>query len=286
MKHTTIHPIIKSRFEKIEAALISAVIQFKAEDIHAFRVEVKKLRAFLQLADEKKQLSLPKRLHKFYRMAGHIRNLELQQQRIHDAFRHKSQLPQSYLYFLGTETATACQVAGGYAKKKLSIGLELDYLLDHAPRHLEKTDIHHFIRHTEDRLRTSIALPTPLSDEVLHDLRKCLKDLQYNRSYVKKEAADILPDALLKSKDQLTHLTEALGRYQDLRAGLLLLAPTYLQQVKEEKETALLETLRTRWEKDKQAAGIRLHTLLSKMLSHTPAVPVAAEPVMETPFTT
>lgn len=286
MKHPAIHPILKSRFEKIQAAFDRTLHGYACQDIHAFRIEVKKLRAFLQLAAGEHPIQLPKHLHKFYGMAGLVRNLELQQQRILDAFKGKPQLPQSYLNSLGIESAVASLAARAYAQKKLSVRQEKNDLLARAPAHLRQTGIHHFLNNTDKRLRAAVALLPPLSDEALHDVRKCLKDLQYNLPYINEEAAHLLPAALLKRKDHLVHLTEALGRYQDLRAALTLLTPGYLQQVNDDKEKLLLETLRTSWEADKQAAGIHLHTLLTRMFSHTPKSPSAADPILEVPFTT
>jgi hypothetical protein len=106
---------LKSRFERIQASFDSAIAYFDAEDIHAFRVEVKKLQAFLHLAPKGVKVKLPTRLGQFYRLVGQIRNLQLQQQRIRDAFLHKDGLPQSYLTLLAIGIAGAIRRARKFA---------------------------------------------------------------------------------------------------------------------------------------------------------------------------
>src|SRR5580692_4119732 len=122
--------IIKCRFEKIATSFDEAIAYLDAEDIHAFRAEVKKLRAFLQLAPSGTKVKMPGRLHLFYRMVGEIRNLQLQQQRIRDAFLGQNCLPQTYLNLLAIETANAIRVARKFACNRLSIPVEERQLLD------------------------------------------------------------------------------------------------------------------------------------------------------------
>lgn len=103
MKHKEARDIIESRFKKINASFGAVVTDFATEDIHRFRVEIKKLRAFLHAT--KKGLTLPKQLKKFYSLASVIRNLQMQQQRIVKAAAEtEDPLPSNYLSIVDAES--------------------------------------------------------------------------------------------------------------------------------------------------------------------------------------
>jgi CHAD domain-containing protein len=219
--------VLKSRFEKIQASFDVAITYLDAEDIHAFRVEVKRLRAFLHLVSKEVNIKLPRRLHQFYRMVGEIRNLQLQEQRIRDAIPHQSGLPKTYLTLLTIETAAAIRRARKFAANRLSLPVEERQVLG--------------------------AFTHPFDDDSLHSLRKSLKDLLYNHSYVEKESAHIRPLILPGGKESVSALTDLLGQFQDFRSGLALLQPIYIDQVLDADEKKMLEEIRALWEKDKEA---------------------------------
>lgn len=84
MKHAQIMHAVRRRFRKIDAAYRKVIKNFQTDDIHRFRVEMKKLKAFLLLAengsDHDRRLKFSKRARKFYEKTGAIRTLQLQQQ--------------------------------------------------------------------------------------------------------------------------------------------------------------------------------------------------------------
>jgi CHAD domain-containing protein len=248
----TIH-IIKIRFEKIQASFDAAIVYLDAEDIHAFRVEVKKLRAFLQLASPREKTKLPRHLHHFYRIAGEIRSIQLQEQRIRDTFPHEGSLPQSYLTLLSIEAADHIRHARKLVATRLSIAADEQRLLHAFPGCLSKNSLREFTRDSICVLQTIADHLEPVGDDTLHSLRKCLKGLLYNQSYIQKEAADILPLALPAGKNTLTACIELLGQYQDLRSGLFLLRPRYIDQVSDAAERRRLQGVCTQWENDKTA---------------------------------
>jgi CHAD domain-containing protein len=243
--------ILKSRFEKIQASFDVAIAYLDAEEIHAFRVEVKKLRAFLHLAPSEVKVKLPGRLHIFYQMVGKIRNLQLQEQRIRDAIPHQSCLLQTYLNLLAIEVAGAIRRAKEFAAKRLSIPVEERQLLNVLPNRLTEDAICKFTRTTVERLQTIGDSPHPIDDDSFHSFRKSLKDLLYNHAYIEKEAVHILPAILSDGKESVSALTELLGQFQDLRSGLALLQPIYIDQVMDVGEKKLLEGIKALWEKDK-----------------------------------
>jgi CHAD domain-containing protein len=227
----TIHTL-KSHFEKIQASFDAAIAYLDAEDIHAFRVEVKKLRAFLHLGSSGAKAKPPGRLHLFYRMVGEIRNLQLQEQRIREACLYQSCLPHTYLNLLAIETAAAIRRARQFATSRLSIPVEERQVLS-ALTYPTKDNLQGFVRKALYRLQKISDNHHPIDDDALHSLRKCLKDLPYNHPY--------------------TALTDLLGQFQDLRSGLVFLQPIYIDQIPDAGEKKMLERIRVLWEKDKAA---------------------------------
>jgi CHAD domain-containing protein len=244
--------LLKSRFEKIQASFDVAITYFDAEDIHAFRVEVKKLRAFLHSVLSGVNVKLPPNLHQFYRMVGEIRNLQLQEQRIHDASICQGDLPQIYLNLLAIETAAAIRRAKKFAADRLSIPIEERQFVSTFTHHV-KGNSRGSERTTIDRLQTGSDNRHSIDDDDLHSLRKYLKDLLYNHAYMENEAIHTPPYILSDGKEGIFALTNLLGQFQDLRSGLLLLQPVYIEQVADDGEKKMLERIRALWEKDKAA---------------------------------
>src|ERR1700754_4201075 len=70
---------IRRYANSINKLVRSILTHYREEDIHLFRVTVKKLRAFLRLVSPPQQpLRLPKRFRAFYHATGVIRNLQIQ----------------------------------------------------------------------------------------------------------------------------------------------------------------------------------------------------------------
>src|ERR1051326_2620249 len=86
MKHDEMIELAGKNFDEINRLAKKIIHHFNAEDIHDFRVNIKKFRAFLRMAsmenDDSGKYKLPKRLKKFYEIAGNIRSLQLQEQHI------------------------------------------------------------------------------------------------------------------------------------------------------------------------------------------------------------
>src|SRR6516162_822833 len=101
MKGKEINEIIEDKFKTLSKLSQKITRKF---DIHDFRVEVKKLRAFLRLLDIKKRNDepiIPKLLKTFYGYIGIIRNIQLYK---HSLFKyitdHNIDKPEKYLTLL------------------------------------------------------------------------------------------------------------------------------------------------------------------------------------------
>src|SRR5690348_18289101 len=80
MKQKEIKEVITNHFDVMNSLFHKISHEFNAEDIHHFRVEVKKLRAFLRLLTASEKLEgplLPENLKSLYRYVGIIRNIQL-----------------------------------------------------------------------------------------------------------------------------------------------------------------------------------------------------------------
>jgi len=262
MKKRKTAPLIKHGFNKIDKALDKVTVDFGSKDIHDFRVAFKKMRAFLRLAASDRATG--GRLHHFYQIAGTIRNLQLQQQRIGEEWEDKDHPPQSYLNLLSAEKSARIEFAKKYARKKLSIEKQKQKALTTIGRRLTKTASRRFSRSAAAHLE-HLSGARPITDDSLHEIRKRLKDLSYNQLFVNKEAALILPASLL-TREKLHIILDALGEFQDLRGAIALLQPEYLDRIMDPQERAALAALKNKWEEEKERRKQDLYDLLTHSL--------------------
>ena len=245
--------IINSRWKKVQHTFSRVKAGFSLEDIHAFRLEIKKMRAFLRLGGHVKSShqKLPGHLHRFYFLVGVIRNLQLQRQRIAEAWKGREEsLPRLYLTMLETEIGIKTAEARNFVKDKLSIKKEKEKVLAKMPGPINGKVIRGFVQTSAGKLENLWGWPYPLEDDTLHSIRKLLKDLFYNHAYIAKEAGMVLP-AALREKESIKNIADMLGGFQDMRMKLDLLQPGYLSTVNDERERTALEELKKDWEEEK-----------------------------------
>jgi hypothetical protein len=267
MEQKQIVHIIQKRFGRIQDVFRRVITHFEGSDIHAFRVEIKKLRAFLRLlATEKSRsgrLRLPKQLHRFYRLAGDIRDLQLQQEHIREAFKgNEESLPHSYLHLLRVEEATHILMAATLARNKLSIKREEKKVSSSLPHALRGRSRIRFVRMQAGRLEKLAGSIIPIQDDIQHSIRKLLKDIVYNRDHLSRETTLLLPRPLLTEGKEIKSLIEALGIFQDIRTGLGFLRERYTGPVTDEKERSTLEGLKRKWEEGQADRKKKIYTLI------------------------
>jgi len=262
MKRREMAHIIRKRFDKVENAYQRVTEHFEVDDIHEFRIEIKKLRAFLRLLGETKgkKGKLPKRLHQFYQLAGNIRNLQLQQKRVRE-LRKDQGLPQAYLNLLNTEAATQILVAGNMARNHLSLQKERKNILSRLPDSLRRKGRERYVRGGGTHLEGLAATPPPRPDDTLHSIRKICKDLYYNRQYIGQEAGLELPSTLLR-EEGMKGLTDVLGDFQDMHTALELLHDRYTCLIADGGERAILDSLKREWEEKKRTIREGVNGLL------------------------
>lgn len=269
MKHKETINIIWKRFKKINVAFRSLSPHFNAEDIHVFRVEVKKLKAFLQLAGiagtksgKGANRKLPKKLRDFYHLTGNIRNLQLQEQNIRKSWAAVGkELPHHYLDLLSREIAGNIILAEPLVKNKKSFKKEQGRIIVRLPARNRKKSTVRFIRTKTEAIRDLLTLPT-LTDESFHLVRKNLKDLLYTQAYTEDQYA--LQPPLPPTYSDIDSLTDQLGDLQDLHIGIGLLQPAYIDKVIPEKERIDLLDLRGQWQEEKQRKELEMYALLQE----------------------
>lgn len=197
---------------------------FDEEDIHAFRILVKKLRAFIRLiSPATEQRRLPGRLRAFYHAVGTIRNLQLQ----HDSLQkvtddgHKRSI-EPLLQRLDEDLATAKKsIPPLLLRGKHPFGNLAAKLTAGLPARLGQEHRHRFLM-SHLRFIDPATFPQLPDDERLHTLRKSIKDLLYTWPQLgnhdrKLAAAPIGGYKAMKKAGRL------LGDYLDLRLKLRLL---------------------------------------------------------------
>ena len=249
MKHSDIKNVIESRFEKIEDSWDKIIKHFDMEEIHDFRVEVKKLRAFMRLAAtalaSPVELKIPFHLKSLYRSAGNIRTLQLQQQRI---FQHvtekKFREPTQYLQILLDQQRYWERKIPEISNRK-ALETEEEMLILTFNSKLGKESVK---KYTETRTRELRDLLTVRehSDERLHQIRKILKDIMYTLPYTGDYFFSFFNNRL-QSKEDLKSLTDILGEIQDASTSLQFLLPEYIKEVTDPEEISSIQTIREEW---------------------------------------
>jgi CHAD domain-containing protein len=253
MKKDDIIDVYKSRFKKLSDSFQKVPEEFAMDDIHRFRVEMKKLRAFIRLTNlttPEHQHKIPKNLKKFYNTCGNIRNLQLQLQRITNlASDLLMEAPDLYLQYVRDEEKLAKkkahELAGSISLRQFE--KELTDSSSNLPQEIKTV----FVQKSKQRLSILFTLPF-YYDEALHDIRKTVKDLMYNYKYADQEINIELPPALARLKNMET-LTTNLGDFHDLCIALFLMSPMYLDHLSGLTEKELLCEFRDQVQLRKEA---------------------------------
>lgn len=266
MKQKEIAKIVEDRINEMDKLLYKILKNFYADDIHDFRLKVKKLRAFLRLVHVKNKYekkAIPKLLKRFYKYIGIIRNIQLHEHRLFEYVRkYKAGKPHEYVAVLdqeksyGQEKATALMKDHKFEEIKGKI-------IKHLPRKIDKKQRKKFIKTKLNSLSVSI---NHLQDDTqIHAARKILKDLLYIWNYIPKKP--ILSKAIT-GKENLKSIAKTLGEFMDICIELGFMQRQYLNEVQRESEQKFLsrfyKTLQIEKKRTKDKILPRLKSLDSK----------------------
>jgi CHAD domain-containing protein len=226
MKHKKITAVLRGKFKRIDRLAARTAAGFGEGDIHRFRLEVKRYRAFLRLiATANKNMSnikLTGRLHRFYRAVGRIRNLQVQRDLLVKFAKRKGlPVPEDCLQFIDREIHAAKSFAGPILSKKRPFKKGRRQILVNGPDKLSRAQKEEFVRNEMGPVITA-PMPSLAEDEYLHGIRKSLKDLLYTWPWLGKKNIRSI-DHSLPARGNMRKVEALLGDWLDRRFLLALL---------------------------------------------------------------
>ncbi len=247
MQRDKIEAVIRLHTKKMQLLAMQAASRFAMEDIHGFRVEVKKLRALIRLTGPVGR-KLPKKLRHFYHAAGLIRNLQLFRQTLTNLSRHQfPDLPIKVLEVLDQHIETAKKKALTLIHGKIPFGEKMRRLTGGLPIRLTGSQRRAFVGRTL-RVLESVDLPALPEDQQLHAIRKALKDILYAWPYLGNQARR-LASSPLGGHAAMERDGRLLGNYMDVCVQLQLLDGK--KEIFTDVEPGLIRQIRREWHNQK-----------------------------------
>jgi CHAD domain-containing protein len=266
----------EERLQKTEANLKTAADSFSLDDIHDFRVEIKKLKAFLRLiktdSDKPKKLKFPKFLDKIYKSLGSVRELQLQEKKLVKAVGNEE--------ILLLNTLSSLHDQGDASREKTKELLDYNDAWKKAEARIKKyipgkftTDtIERYLRLRIGELKNILSMKR-ISITRLHGMRKILKDLQYNHSYWKDTR--LAEGAALPSFDEIHDTASLIGDLHDIYAATILLKTTIKNYAVDEDERKRLFEIRKTWNRDRDTLRKTIDEVLNRFRGY-PALAIHA----------
>lgn len=250
MKHYRVTNIAGRFYQDLSRCSRAMLVDFEKEAIHNFRVEYKKMRAFIRLMNDdagSNKIEIPKKLHQVFSLAGALRDNQLQRVSVRETAKSLLLPLPGYYYVLGHET--------GELQTRLA-----ELVNTSPPGQYQKSPA--FSNHHNFHLKPfpfylrgrcasvqKILQQVPLTDEMIHEIRKILKDLYYNLEIYR--LLNAFPPGTWKEKvaGYFNPLLEQLGRYQDKCTGIALLETYWLKHL-DTSDREPLVAIRAEWEKE------------------------------------
>jgi CHAD domain-containing protein len=252
MERKEIESIIKLYFDRLKTLLGLIEKDFNPEAIHKFRVQVKKIRAFLRLLDNELQgsghLKLPKKLKALYLFAGKVRDMQLYLTTLNNEF-PGSDKPDEYLALLERELK-------GYKKELLHAGNKTllskteEIITGKLPHQLSQENIKRFLQQKEAFANLLLSSVTA-TDEDLHLARKNIKDVLYLVKILKEEADHSVIDLMFPDNTvtKAEKLAAQLGLFIDFCTAVSFIKPAWLNEINK-REQEQLQILKKKWQSE------------------------------------
>lgn len=246
---------------KLKEPLDKIDVNSSKESLHAFRVEVKKLRSFLSLLNlemkKENYITLPKRLKNIYRLAGKIRDIQLHLQKLKKIGCKQAK----YMFLLHQRMDKYSGRLKNNLQKKPIKNIHKK-IVKNLPDLLEPEKVALFFKQKSSRINFLLSTPHR-SDSVLHLIRKNIKDM-LNICKIFQNDTRIPMSPKLWSETEIKdaeHFASELGLLNDARTTLSFLEPAYLKKTNR-KERRALQKLRATWNADKTASQKNLTIVL------------------------
>ncbi len=246
--------IIHYYFKRLNKNARGIEKDFNEETIHLFRVDVKKLRAFLRMmrleAEEPGELKFPPDFKKMYSLTGKIRDRQLYQKRLTESNKTRGNRLRNKISSLKKELAELMKKQNEILTKKEFADIE-EKMIKVLHGKVSATLVKKFFLQKLSISKEIIA-KADYKDKELHSLRKCFKDIIYIIRIFRDNIKKLLPfifwdKAELKKTEDLSH---TLGLFNDSYIALSFLSPADIRKT-ETAEKELLLLLRRQWLADK-----------------------------------
>ena len=261
MKKDEIHGVLNDHFKKIDKYFHKIMKEFEEEDIHMFRVEIKKLRSFLHLVEMEKEegihFNTAKKLKTIYGYVRITRNLQLQIKLIRESVKDGDALPSEYLNKLKKELGEWQNKIRDYMGEENNFYDEEELLRARMPDKLKKKSITQYIRFMLYKLNG--LMNHLFDDEALHGVRKILKDFHYNRSFIEIHLAP-LPKGIADEKATKSCM-DLIGLFHDKCIEHALLQ-TYNDESVINDEKEFLQKIEQKWEREKEGLKQKIDSKL------------------------
>jgi len=246
MKQDEIIEAVRVPFKKLHKLLVYVIDNFGEEEIHEFRKEVKRLRAFLRLLSVERQeedkLKITPKMKTIYGYVGIIRNLQLQQKNIED-YLNGGGAPEAYCKVLKKEQEEWGKITRKFMDVEKDFYGDEEKVIDKLPDKITKPVIVRYINQETSDLMSLVT--DNLNDDNIHSVRKILKDLQYNWAYIKRY--NLLLPLHVKGVSEIKTMTDLLGNFHDKCVNISLLHSYNTYSVIDNEKPAL-EAIERDWE--------------------------------------
>ena len=176
---------LEDRFSKINSVLQKIDGHFETDDIHDFRVEIKKLKALIRLfnssAPDSSFCRFPKKLNRIYKALGLLREWQIQHQKIVSAYGGNSKPPLSYINKISRKTELQKRRAGKLLNPLPLLKKNKEELIRQIPDFISIEARQTFILKKMKNVH-QLLLKGANDDESMHYMRKMMKDAQYTLS--------------------------------------------------------------------------------------------------------
>lgn len=267
MKQKNNIEIVQRRGRNMHRLYRDLLEEFGEETIHDFRLEIKKLRAFLRMKragnEEDYKLHLPKKLRLFYNAVGEVRNCQLQKKRVLQYCKNSGAGPPLFYLQVLHESEEAAKQKARDAALQFSMTEYRQHLLKTVDRGNTTHDAKMFLEEKKQELSRCL-LAVVLRDEDIHQVRKILKDLLYVWPWITPFVASAFSDDAF-NKENCVQLTDKLGEFQDLCTAMSLLQPQTIRSIPDAAEQQVLQQFYLYIEKRKQALREEICAQLSTL---------------------
>jgi len=208
--------ILQKQIKKVTRTADAVAPEFKTEDIHRFRVSVKKLRAIMHFINSVKgqpDLKMTGKFKTLYRIAGTLRDAHLK----YETLTHNNlQLTAYYDNLSAIITRNKqewCKLNSDKVMGKLHLKLTGEDLIEIVPAMLTR-----YFKRTVRKIK-EINNDKP-NDEHIHKMRKLIKDLVYITAVAEKHWKEAEKEVAQIPHSQLIDISNLVGIYND---GTILL---------------------------------------------------------------